>query len=242
MAKKLSALVFALLLILALPVSVSANSAEPPGIIIIVEGAPEDMTLTLEPRQEPEYEIRIHETQKGWETYFRLYYGMDFDTLDDAVIRVESSEKSFSCPIPADAGRHYNSLLTLNYETQTLTVGQHWWRQPILTAVRITLTLLVEGLIFLSFGFRHRRSWLVFLIVNLLTQGWLNYIINSSAFSNGYWLIGLYLAEFVIFIAEAIVFLLAVKEKKKWQRPLYAVVANVASLIAGLLLINYLPI
>ena len=242
MIKKVSAFVLVLLLVLALPVTASANSAEPPGMIIIVEGAPEDMTLTLEPGQEPKYEIRIHESRQGWETYFRLYYGMDFDTLNGAVIRVESSEKSFSCPVPADVGRRYNSLLTLNYETQTLTVGQRWWRQPILTAVRVTLTLLVEGLIFLAFGFRHKRSWIVFLIVNLLTQGWLNYIINSSAFSNGYWVLGLYLAEFVIFVAEAIAFPMATKEKKKGRCVLYALAANAASLIVGLLLINYLPI
>ena len=144
--------------------------------------------------------------------------------------------------MPEGVSNGYNNLLTLNFETQILTLGQRWWRQPVLTAVRVMLTLLVEGLIFFVFGFRNKRSWIVFFAVNLATQGWLNYIINSSAFSNGYWLIGLYLAEFVIFIAEAIVFLLAVKEKKKWQRPLYAVSANAASLIVGLLLINCLPI
>ena len=242
MTKKMSAFIFALLLILALPVSVSANSAEPPGMTIIVENAPDDVSLTLELMAEPEYEVRIQKAQKNWEVYFRLYYPPEPGTLNGAVIRVESSEKSFCCALPEGVSNGYNNLLTLNFETQILTLGQRWWRQPVLTAVRVMLTLLVEGLIFFVFGFRNKRSWIVFFAVNLATQGWLNYIINSSAFSNGYWLIGLYLAEFVIFIAEAIVFLLAVKEKKKWQRPLYAVSANAASLIVGLLLINCLPI
>lgn len=242
MSRKLSAFILALFLIFALSVPASANSAEPPGMIIIVEGAPEDMTLTLVPGQEPEYEIRIHESRRGWETYFRLYYGMDFSILSDAMIRVESSGNSFTCPIPAEAGRRYNSLLTLNYENRTLTLGQRWWRQPMLTAVRVALTLLVEGLLFFAFGFRGKRSWIVFLIVNLLTQGWLNYIINSSAFSNGYWVLGLYLAEIVIFIAEAIAFPLATKEKKKGICVLYALAANAASLIAGHLMISHLPI
>lgn len=242
MAKKLSVLVFAFLLILALPLSVSANAAEPPGMIIIVEGAPEDVKLTLELAEESEYKVRIQQSKKNWELYFRLYYPPEPGILNGAAIRVESSEKSFACPIPTDATKSYNNLLTLDYETQTLTSGQRWWRQPVLTALRVTLTLLVEGLIFFAFGFRSKRSWIVFFAVNLATQGWLNYIINSSAFSSGYWLIGLYLAEFVIFIAEAIVFLVAVKEKKKWQRTLYAVAANAASLIIGLLLINHLPI
>lgn len=242
MSRKLSAFILVLFLIFALSVPASANSAEPPGMIIIVEGAPEDMTLTLVPGQEPEYEIRIHESRRGWETYFRLYYGMDFSILSGAMIRVESSGNSFTCPIPAEAGRRYNSLLTLNYENRTLTLGQRWWRQPVLTAVRVALTLLVEGLLFFAFGFRGKRSWIVFLIVNLLTQGWLNYIINSSAFSNGYWVLGLYLAEFVIFIAECIAFPAATREKKKRICVLYALAANAASLAVGLLLINHLPI
>ena len=242
MIRKLSAFVFILLLILTLPVSISANSAEPPGLIIIVDDAPDDIMLTLELTETPEYEIRTRQTRKNWEVYFRLYYPHGPDMLNGAVIRVESSEKVFTCPIPADVVNVYNNLLTLSYENETLIIGQRWWRQPALTAVRITLTLLVEGLILLAFGFRSKRSWIAFILVNLVTQGWLNYIINSSAFSNGYWLIGLYLAEFVIFIAEAIVFSLTVKEKKKWQRPLYAIVANAASLIVGLLLINHLPI
>ena len=242
MTKKLTAFLAVLLLILAVTVPVSANSAEPPGMIIIVENAPEDVTLTLELRQESEYGIRIHESKKGWETYFRLYYSVSAETLLGAAIRVESSEKSFSCPIPADAGRRYNSLLTLDFASETLTVGQRWWRQPVLTAVRILLTLLVEGVIFFAFGFRSKRGWILFLLVNLITQGWLNYIINSGAFTNGYWLLGLYLAEFVIFVAEAIVFPLVAKEKKKWQCLLYALAANAASLAVGLLLINKLPI
>ena len=242
MKKKLSVLIVALLLILALPVSVSANSAEPPGMTIIVEGAPEDISLTLELAEEPEYEVRVREAEQNWEVYFRFYYSPEPDILNGAVIRVEGSGKCFTCPVPEDVYGRYNNLLTLNFESQTLTVGQHWWRQPALTAVRVTLTLLVEGLIFFAFGFRGKRSWIVFFAVNLVTQGWLNYIINSGAFSNGYWVLGLYLAELVIFIAEAIVFPLATKEKKKWLCLLYALAANTASLIAGLLLIRYLPI
>jgi len=242
MTKKLSAFIVAVLLIFVLPVSVSANSAEPPGMTIIVENAPNDICLTLELVKEPESEIYVQKAQQNWETYFRLYYHLESGTLDGAVIRVESSKKSFSCSLPEDMPSRYNNLLTLDFETQTLTFGQRWWRQPMLTAVRVTLTLLAEGLIFFAFGFRNKRSWIVFLLVNLLTQGWLNYIINSSAFSNGYWLIGLYLAEFVIFIAEAVAFPLATKELKKWQCLLYALAANAASLIVGLLLINHLPI
>lgn len=242
MGKKLSAILLVLIVMLALPVSVSANAAEPPGMIIIVERAPEDLELTLELEKEPEYGIRIRKDAQNWEVHFRIFYSPGIDLLNGAAIRVESSEKSFTCPLPDGVSNRYNQLLTLDYESEALVLGQRWWRQPALTAVRVTLTLLVEGLIFFAFGFRGKRSWIVFLIVNLLTQGWLNYIINSGAFTNGYWVLGLYLAEFVIFIAESIAFPIATKEKKKWICVLYALAANAASLIAGLLLINHLPI
>lgn len=241
MAKKLSALIVALLLILALPVSASANAAEPPGITIIVEDAPDDISLTLELAEEPEYGAHIQKAQKNWEVYFHLYYHWDSGTLDGAVIKVESYQKSFSCPLPEGAYSGYNNILTLNFETQTLTFGQRWWRQPLLTAVRVTVTFLIEGLIFFAFGFRSKRSWLVFFAVNLVTQGWLNYVINGSAFSGGYWLFGLYLAEFLIFIVETVIFPLATKELPKLRCLLYALSANITSLIAGLLLIRYLP-
>ena len=242
MVKKLSALLLVLVVVLALPVSVSANAAEPPGMIIIVEGAPGDIELTLELAEAPEFGIRIHRSDKKWETYFRLFYSPDIELLNGAAIRVESSEKSFTCPLSQVSGLRYNQLMTLNYQDETLTVGQRWWRQPVLTAIRMTLTLLVEGLIFLAFGFRHKRSWIVFFVVNLITQGWLNYIINSGAFGSGYWVLGLYLAEFVIFIAESIAFPVATKEKKKWVCVLYVLTANAASLAVGMLLISHLPV
>jgi hypothetical protein len=242
MAKKISAFLLVFFLILSLSVPVSANAAEPPGMTIIVEGAPEDIELTLELEEEPEYGIRIHKEEQNWEVYFRLFYSPDIELLNGAVIRVESSEKSFTCPLPDAVSNRYNQLLTLDYASETLVFGQRWWRQPALTAVRITLTLLVEGLIFFAFGFRRKRSWIVFFAANLITQGWLNYIINSGAFGSGYWVLGLYLAEFVIFIAEAIAFPLATKEKKKWLCVLYALAANAASLVVGLLLISHLPI
>ena len=78
MTKKLSAFILALLLIFALPVSVSANAAEPPGMTIIVEDAPDDISLTLELAEEPEYEPHVRKAKKNWEVYFHLYYYFGF--------------------------------------------------------------------------------------------------------------------------------------------------------------------
>ncbi len=239
--KRLSAFVLILLLSLALAVPASANSAEPPGITIIVENAPDDVSLTLELAEDPGYPIRTQKAYKCWEVYFHLYGDFQGSTLKNAVIRVESSEKQFTCPLPQEVYNRYNNLLTLDFQTETLMPGQRWWRQPVLTAIRISLTLLVEGLIFFAYGFRTKRSWVAFLVINLLTQGWLNYNLNGAAFASNL-VFGLFFLEFLILIAESIAFPLATKEVDTKKCLRYAFVANAASWFAGMILITNLPV
>ena len=42
----------------------------------------------------------------------------------------------------------------------------------------MALTLLLEGALFWLFGYRLRRSWLVFLLANLITQGAVNVCVH----------------------------------------------------------------
>ena len=37
------------------------------------------------------------------------------------------------------------------------------------------MTLLIEGALFFAFGFRKKLSWVLFIIINLITQGLLNW-------------------------------------------------------------------
>lgn len=232
-----------LLLILAFPLTVSANSAEPPGMIIITTGLPEDAELTLiVPGSDTQPEVWVYRVDKVWESQYRLFYRFDMGTLENASLQVTAGGQSFICSLPDGIGSGYNNVLTLDYRTQSLTLGQNPWRQPLLTALRIVLTLLIEGLIFCLFGFRGKKSWIVFLIVNLLTQGWLNIVINSYAFSSGYWVITFVLMELAILAAESIAFPLLTREKPWWLCLIYTHVANAASLAAGILLIGHLPI
>lgn len=232
-----------LLLILAFPLTASANSAEPPGMIIIATGLPEDAELTLiVPGSDTQPEVRVFRVDKVWESQYRLYYHSDMDTLENAGLQVTVGEDTFIYALPDGVGYGYNNILTLDLKDQTLTLGQNPWRQPLLTALRIVLTLLIEGLIFCLFGFRGKKSWIVFLIVNLLTQGWLNIVINSYAFSGGYWVITFVLMELAILAAESIAFPLLTREKPWWLCLIYTHVANAVSLAAGILLIGHLPL
>jgi lysylphosphatidylglycerol synthetase-like protein (DUF2156 family) len=95
---------------------------------------------------------------------------------------------------------------------------------------------------FLIFGFRDKRSWITFLIMNLLTQGILNVILNEASPFASYLIFNLIFMEFFVFIAEIIGILVLIKEHGRFRRVSYTLVANLASLVLGGYLITALPI
>ncbi len=222
-----------------------ANSAEPPSFTVIVSNPPEDLSVSLQYADERTTEaIVLKKEQKAWETYYRFFYHMspvENDSLDGAVLTIQSSEKSFQCLVPAATFSTYNNLLTLNLETESLTVGQPSLRVPLLVAMRIILTLVIEGAIFFLFGYRKKASWLTFLAVNIVTQGALNAMLTGPSMGS-YWGLGFILGEVMVLAVELITFIYFLKEFGKRRAALYTVAANAASLVLGGLLITYLPV
>jgi hypothetical protein len=243
-AKGLAIILLVAAIIFAFPLTASANSAEPPTVVIMVINGPEDLTLEVEiPDPEEGDYLRVQKVQKMWEQYFRIY---NHRSLENATLRVSSSEKSFTCSFPPISDYNvysYNTLMYLDFDAETLTVGQPAYREPLLIALRMSLTLIFEGLVFFLFGFRKKSSWIAFLIINLLTQGWLNISIASAdSYSGGYMIIGFILYEALIFIAEAIALTAFVREHRWYRRLGLAFLANTVSLILGMVIINNLPI
>ena len=238
-AKGLAIILLVAAIIFAFPLTASANSAEPPTVVIMVINGPEDLTLEVEiPDTEEGDYLRVQKVQKMWEQYFRIY---NHRSLENATLRVSSSEKSFTCQLPDVYS--YNTLLYLDFDAETVTIGQPAYREPLLIALRMSLTLIFEGLVFFLFGFRKKSSWIAFLIINLLTQGWLNISIASAdIYSGGYMIIGFILYEALIFIAEAIALTAFVREHRWYRRLGLAFLANTVSLILGMVIINNLPI
>lgn len=239
------ALITIILLSISIPTIIYANSAEPPGFIVIVTNPPDDLTLSLKfPDDSRKDAIELRKEKKAWETYYRFFYNMyplkDYK-LSDVVLIVESNEQSFECSLPVDTFNKYNNLLTLDLKTETLKTGQSPYRVFILVALRVILTLIIEGALFLFFGYRERRSWLAFIIINVVTQSWLNTVINGPGLGS-YWMLSFIVIEILIIIVELIAFLSIVKEHKKCRTALYTIVANLVSLILGGLLITYLPV
>ena len=101
-------------------------------------------------------------------------------------------------------------------------------------------TLIVEGLLLWAFGFRSRRDWLVFLLVNLVTQAGLHLWIAGDLIAAGshplYYLV-LLVAEIPILLAELAAYVFLLQEHTRARRALYALCANAASYAVG-----YLPL
>lgn len=243
--KKKSILALALLVLLfcLLSCPALANSAEPPSLTVLVSNPPDDLSMTLQfsdgSNQEP---IQLKKSTKGWEAYYRFFNSSlpGGSRERDAVLTVSFGEDRLEFPLSKDDFA-YSSLMTLNLDAGTLTRGQPAWRVPLLVALRVVSTLLIEGLVFFLFQYRERRSWVVFLVVNLVTQTALNMSITGPQYT-GYWLIGYVLGEVLVFAAEITAFTLLLREFKRGRAALCAVAANAASLIIGGALITYLPI
>ena len=102
-------------------------------------------------------------------------------------------------------------------------------------------TLLIEGALLFAFGYRSRRSWLVFLLVNLVTQGafavYLAVIVLNHGVSG--WSLLFYLpVEVVITVVESLLYRRLLTEKGKGRATGYAIIANVCSATVGALLID----
>lgn len=104
-------------------------------------------------------------------------------------------------------------------------------------ATTLIPTLAVEGLIFFLFGFRERRSWIVFLAVNAATQLALHLIFAWNIPIAGthplFYAIVFVPSELVICAVEAVAYGWLLKEHDRHQRVGYAILANVISAVLG---------
>lgn len=239
--KKLSALLLACCLLLC-PAMALANAAAPPSILIIVPHAPEEFSLSFSLGGEA---FHLQESTRGWERYYALYHmGVPFES--DLVVQAKTAGETMDYRIARETLQNYNNTFTLvlagGQLPAALTPGYLPGRDALLVMLRVSLTLLLEGLLLFALGYRQRRSWVVFLCMNLVTQGLLNFwLLDVSPFS-GYALLALFIGELFVFLAEAIVFARLAKEKTTGRRIAFTLLANLISLLLGGLLITRLPV
>ena len=102
-------------------------------------------------------------------------------------------------------------------------------------------TLLIEGLLLFAFGYRSKRSWLVFLLVNLVTQGGFAVYLAVTVLNHGVsgWSLIFYIPiEVIITLVELLLCRRLLTEKNKARAAVYAIAANLCSAVFGLWLID----
>lgn len=105
--------------------------------------------------------------------------------------------------------------------------------------LRLFLTFGIEIGLFFVFRLFTKRNLIIVILMNLLTQVALNVIINLVTYYNGLLdaLFIFYICEFFIFILEALIYSIFMKDKNKKRILIYAILANLASLITGIILL-----
>ena len=104
-------------------------------------------------------------------------------------------------------------------------------------------TLLIEGLLLFAFGYRSKRSWLVFLLVNLVTQGGFAVYLAVTVLNHGVSgcsLIFYIPIEVILTLVELLLYRRLLTEKNKARAAVYAIAANLCSAVFGLWLIDQL--
>lgn len=225
--------------------TVFANAAEPPNITVLIPNAPDDINVTIRFSDGSVMKTEMRTSGKlvrGWETYFRFWF-LDFDSLDfdNAVICVSSTEYNMEFAMPSDNLKLYKNLLTINLDESVVRAGSYPGRYAVIVAIRVISTLIMEGVVFMLFRYFEKRSWICFLVVNLITQAFVNITLAGADFDS-YVLLGYVFAEIFVFIAESAVFPLLLRENGKGRAIVYAIAANTVSLIGGGMMLAHMPV
>ena len=237
--KKKLITIFLIITMLSFSAAALANSAEPPGLTVIVNNPPEGLTLSLQ-LDSDDTALLVAE-HRFWEGQYKFYYHDIPDSrnyIKNAVLLVSNDGTVTELPIPNEYFG-YNNQVTLNLRTNELIQGQKPLRAPLLTAMRVLLTLIIEGMLLFAFGYRTRHSILLFLITNLITQTALNIIFIGA---RGYWFLLYVIVEILIFAIEASVYKAWFKEHGNKRAVFYALTANAASLFLGGWMLSCLPV
>lgn len=128
------------------------------------------------------------------------------------------------------------SSVTFDYSTGHITEPPLWQALLLQFASTLIPTLVIEGLLLLAFGFKLRGNLLVFLLTNIITQSLLTLLTGAAQYKYGAMatIIVLLFAEFLILIAESVVYALLLKGRSRGRRVGYAITANIVSCVAGI--------
>lgn len=164
------------------------------------------------------------------------YYGVP-DTYR-ILIAAESGETWVSDPYT----RHVlQSSATVDWTAKTIAVPSPAAGFAMQFFSTFLPTLLIEGVLLALFGYgKLRRNWIVFLAVNLVTQGGLAWYAAANTLSGGAGsgALAMLTGECVIALVEGCLYTCLLKGHSSGRAFAYAVTANACSALAGIVLVE----
>ena len=138
--------------------------------------------------------------------------------------------------------RSLQSSVKVDWAAKTVDLPPVWAAYLLQFLCTLLPTLLIEGILLFIFGYRSKKSWRSFLLVNLVTQGGFAAYLAVSVMQNGAnaWMtMFFYLPiEIIITLAELLLYRWLLTEQSKTRAAVYAITANVCSAAFGLWLID----
>ena len=134
------------------------------------------------------------------------------------------------------------SSVTVDYAAKTVTVPPVWTAYAVQLLTILTTTLVMEGIVLALFGFgRQKRNWLVFFLVNLVTQSglalWTAHTFLRHGVS-GWSALSILPAELVILIVETAAYALLLTGQPRSRSAAYGFLANLFSAVLGIFAIE----
>ena len=182
-----------------------------------------------------EFKILLYFPETGEFSVSGAYERYAFDSyftvnMDGVKLSVDYNEELSS-------DERINAFKSYNYTVEIVSL-----------VARIIITILIEMMIALLFGFRKKKQLLLLIGVNAVTQIILNVLLNVINYNSGElaFVVFYILFEIAVFVIEAILYCTIMKKisekpKRNWFYVLYALIANAVSFGAGFIVAQMLP-
>lgn len=171
-----------------------------------------------------------------------IFHGWDTPRVFRILIVTKSGESWISEPMERQV---LNSSVKVDWEAKTARITPKWVSVGMQFLSTFIPALLIEGLVLIAFRLASKRNWLVFLVVNLVTQGALSAIMANGLAQGGfgampYFLILFIPAELLIAVAEANIYENWFRTQVPTRALWYGFTANAASYALGWAAVNLL--
>lgn len=169
-----------------------------------------------------------------------IFHGWDMPSEFRILIVTRSGESWVSEPMEREV---LNSFIKVDWKAGTARITPKWISVGAQFLSTLLPTLVIEGLFLIAFGLASKRNWLVFLMVNLVTQGVLSAVLANPLAQGGFRMVPFFLlflipAELLIAAVEANIYRHWFRGRTPRRAFWYGIAANGASYALGWVAVN----